>query len=80
MLLSMWLVSPGSAIVVKLAVVAAVLPSVPVAVTLAVYFVPYLSACAGTQLDPSGRSAPSTWAPDKALVSSTAALLAFLVR
>src|SRR5690348_221597 len=75
----MWLVLPGSAIVVKLMVLVAVVPSVPVAVTFAVYLVAYLSACAGTHDDPSARSSPSTVLPDPALVSSTLALLAFFV-
>src|SRR6266536_434632 len=75
----MWLVLPGSGIVVKLTVLVAVVPSVPDAVTFAVYFVAYLSACAGTQLDPSGRIAPSTLAPVPALVNWMVAPLAFFV-
>jgi hypothetical protein len=75
----MWLVLPGSAIVVKLTVLVAVFPSVPVAVTFAVYFVAYFSACAGTHDDPSGLGSPSTEFPDPALVSSTLALFAFFV-
>src|SRR2546430_2129192 len=79
MLLIMWLVLPGSAIVVNVTVPVAVVPSFPVAVTFAVYFMAYRSACAGTQADPSGRIVPSTWAPDDAFLTSTEAFLAFLV-
>src|SRR2546430_4325148 len=79
MLLIMWLVLPGSAIVVNVAVLVVVFPSAPVALTLAVYFMPYRNACIGTQLDPSGRGAPSTLAPVPALVTSTVADFAFRV-
>src|SRR5689334_10690399 len=77
--LIMWSVLAGSFMIVNVEVAVAVLPSSPVAVTLAVYFCPYRRACIGTHVDPSGRGPPSTFAPLPALVTSTVAFFAFFV-
>src|SRR2546423_13925162 len=73
MLLIMWMVLPGSAIVVNVAVLGVVFPSAPVGLTLAGYFLPYRNACTGTQLDPSGPGAPATVAPAPGVVTSPGA-------
>src|SRR2546423_15375983 len=73
MLLIMWLVLPGSAIVVNVAVLVTVFPAAPVAGTLAVYFLPDPSARIGNQLAPAGPGAPPRLAPGPAVGPSTGA-------
>src|ERR1051325_1854056 len=63
--------------VVKLDVPSAVLPSLPVAVTFTLYFVPYFNACCGTHEEPSSRIDPSTVAPVPALLTWTLVLVAW---
>src|SRR2546423_10854666 len=63
MLLIMWLVLPGSAIVVNVAVLVTVFPSAPVAGTLAGYFFPHPNAPLGTPLPPPGAGPPPPLPP-----------------